>query len=400
MERLATPWLIVGPSGSGKTTLARRWIEEAHGISLTYPLETRIFPIGDGYEARVHTSPYHFEIDIPNLSMQDKQIIGDLLTMFLSSGDVLSILRSASRKLVVLRRAHCLSLPAAIRVRAILQQYVLPANASGMVWMTAREITGPLSLLDDAFVRHRIPRMSVSTWMHNTTIPSPYRTEMAWSALEGHPERAVEMSRFFPEGPTTTSTTSTTSTNPWPRRIQDYYDEMVAQMILGATANRSPNLNVVEWLRARVYEALSFCQTGPEIVDSCCAALARCVSASDDKGLKTVFWSVMNVLAESEPHTSYRTPLSLEWAILTMYEEMRKTLCVVNGHKTPQTAVEATTHNTAHTAAAPPVAACISSCLESLQGVDDTITQKAGGTSQRTKAAPRRRKTTGETPNK
>ena len=339
MERLAIPWLFVGPSGSGKATQARRWIEAAHGVTLTYPLESRTFSIGDGYEARVLTSPYHFEIDIPNLSMQDKQIIGDLLTMFLSSGDVLSILRSASRKLVVLRRAHCLSLPAAIRVRAILQQYVLPANASGMIWMTAREVTGPLALLEDAFVRHRVPRIPYMTWSAPTSaVPPPYRTEEAWSKLEGHVERAVEMMRFFPEGATTTPA--------WPRRIQDFYDELVMQMIRGARANRAPNLQVVDWLRARVYEALSFCQTGPEIVDHCAAAMSRC-----SKHLPpATFWGIMTVLAESEPHTSYRTPLALEWALLTMYEDMRKTLCVVNGGSVA--AAETDTPKTATAAAA------------------------------------------------
>ena len=49
--------------------------------------------------------------------MQDKQIIGELLTTFLSSRDVLGSLQNSSRKLVILRRGHALSLPAAIRVR-------------------------------------------------------------------------------------------------------------------------------------------------------------------------------------------------------------------------------------------------------------------------------------------
>ena len=62
MERLAIPWLFLGPSGSGKLTTARALIEAAHGVKLTLPLESRIFPIGDGYEARVYASPYHFEI--------------------------------------------------------------------------------------------------------------------------------------------------------------------------------------------------------------------------------------------------------------------------------------------------------------------------------------------------
>ena len=309
MDRLATPWMFVGPSGSGKMSLARKWIETAHGVTLSYPLEVRTFSVGDGYEARVFASPYHFEIDIPNLSMQDKQIIGELLTMFLSSGDVLNSLRSSSRKLVILRRAHCLSLPAAIRVRAILQQYVLPANASGMVWITAREMTGPLALLEDAFVRHAVPRMPVADWMQHADVPDIYKTEVAWQHLEGRPERARHMARFFPIAPPPV----------WPRRIQDYYDEMIQEMIRGAQRTKAPNMDVVEWLRGRVYEALSFCQTGPEIIDCCASAVLR---ASDRLPSET-FWRVMTALSTSEPHTSYRTPLSLECALLNMYEVLR-----------------------------------------------------------------------------
>lgn len=316
MDRLAVPWLLVGPSGSGKASLARRWIEEAHGVKLVYPLEVRTFSVGDGYEARVLASPYHFEIDIPNLSMQDKQIIGELLTMFLSSGDVLNSLRSSTRKLVILRRAHCLSLPAAIRVRAILQQYVLPANASGMIWMTAREVTGSLSLLEDALVRHRVPRMSLATWA--ATVPPGYQTETAWLALEGRPERAKQMAAFFPDGP---------PNGEWPRRIQDFYDELVLEMLKGAEMARDPDMNTVLWLRGRVYDALSFCQTGPEIVDSCASAVTRLFQQMDPR----VFQSIMDTLATSEPHTSYRTPLSLEWAFLNMFEVMRKTLAEING---------------------------------------------------------------------
>jgi hypothetical protein len=44
-----------------------------------------------------------------------------------------------------------------------------------------------------------------------------------------------------------------------------------------------------------------------------------------------VFVRIMDALALSEPHTSYRTPLSLEWAFLNMFEVMRKTYAVING---------------------------------------------------------------------
>ncbi len=322
MQRLATPWCFLGPSGSGKATQARAWIEAAYGVRMDYPLEQRTFPVGDGYEATVLASPYHFEIDIPNLSMQDKQIIGELLVMFLSSGDVLNA--THGRKLVILRRAHCLSLPAAIRVRAVLQQYVFPAGAAGMIWMTAREMTGALALLEDGFVTVPVPRMRVDAWCQNEAIPASYRTAEAWDRLEGHPERAEAMAAFFPEGSPV-----------WPRRIQDFYDEMVGAMMVGAASGSSPTLDTVIWIRRRIYDALSFCQTGPEIVDSCAAALARYYTTHSDAPTD-ILWEVMESLAQSEPHTSYRTPLSLEWAVLNMYDVMRrwwrgKTGAPVNG---------------------------------------------------------------------
>ena len=299
----------MGPSGSGKLSQARAWIEEAHKGKITYPMETRNFTVGDGYEARVVTSPYHFEIDIPNLSMQDKQIIGELLTTFFSSGDVLSGLRTSARKLVILRRAHSLSLPAAIRVRSIIQQFILPPEASGMLWITAREMTGPLALLEDAFVQHRIPRMPYTEWHKLLEMPETLKTKTAWEKLEGREERAKELLKFFPDGVPPA----------WPRRIQDYYDEMVAMLIKHATSGKAPTLNIVAWIRGRVYQALSMCQTGPEIIDSCAAALERQYTSVESH----VFWKAMKALTTAEPHTSYRTPLSLEAGILALYETIR-----------------------------------------------------------------------------
>lgn len=313
MNKLSCPWMFLGPSGSGKLSHARKWIEEANDVKLSYPLESRTFSVGDGYETKVLASPYHFEIDIPNLSMQDKQIIGDLLIMFLSSSDVLSSLRTSARKLVILRRAHSLSLPAAIRVRSVLQQYVLPANSSGMIWITAREVTGPLSLFDDIFVPVRIPRLSFSEWTHQ--VPSVFHTHAAWSKLEGRSERTKLMLKYISE--------EAIVANPvWPRRIQDFYDELIQKMIQGARKHSTADMHCVEWIRGRVYDCLSFCQTGPEIIDCCASAVTRQAHLLNHP---TLFWKIMNELSISEPHTSYRTPLSLEWGILRMFEVMRKT---------------------------------------------------------------------------
>jgi len=318
MERLAVPWLFLGPSGSGKLTEARTTIEQALDTTIALPLETKILPVGDGYEARIFTSPHHFEIDIPTLSMQDKQIIADLLTTFFASTDVFHALRSSSRKLVILRRAHSLSLPAAQRVRAILHQYVFPPDAVGMIWMTAREITGPLALLLDGFCVKRIPRLSFDAW--SSAVPDNYKTREAYEATEGRIDRALSLSALFPTG-----------CSSYPRRLQDYYDELIACFL--SKGGRAPSLGLFPWIRSCVYQMLSFCQTGPEIIDSCAAAIERAFAkhpvksssaATDgDGGGGPLLWKLMTTLAAAEPHTSYRTPLALEMMLLNLYEDIR-----------------------------------------------------------------------------
>ena len=309
MDRLQIPWLFLGPTGSGKLTQARKWIEQAHGTALKLPLEVRTFTVGDGYEARVLTSPYHFEIDIPNLSMQDKQIIGELLTTFFASGDVFNSLRSGQRKLVILRRAHSLSLPAAIRVRAILQQYVLPPEGGGMIWITAREISGSVAILEDAFVRYRIPRIPKSVWMTHPEIPVPLQTHEAWDRCNGRIERVQEILKFFPDG----------NIPVWPRRIQDFYNEMMEYLIREALSPKQPSLDIVYWIRGRVYQALSLCQNSPDIIDSYAAAIQFHAGLLEPQ----IFFAAMTSLMTAEPHTSYRTPLSLEAALLNLFDTIR-----------------------------------------------------------------------------
>jgi hypothetical protein len=310
MERLHIPWLFMGPTGSGKLTQARRWIEAAHGVKLTLPLESRTFTIGDGYEARVLASPYHFEIDIPNLSMQDKQIIGELLTTFFASGDVFSSLQSGNRKLVILRRAHSLTLPAAIRVRAIIQQYILPPEGGGMIWMTAREMSGSLAILEDAFVRIRVPRIALHEWKSHADIPPILQTAEAWDRCNGRIERVKDILQFFPDG----------HIPAWPRRIQDFYNETMEIILRHALGTKPPSLDIVYWIRGRIYQALSLCQNGPDILDSYAAAIQHHAALLEPQ----LFWKCMASLVNSEPHTSYRTPLSLEAALLNLFEVLRE----------------------------------------------------------------------------
>jgi hypothetical protein len=129
--------------------------------------------------------------------------------------------------------------------------------------------------------------------------------------LEGRPERIKDLCVFFPDG----------NVPAWPRRIQDFYDELLQLLIQEASSGKPPTLRIISWIRGRVYQALSMCQTGPEIIDSCAAAIQRHVGllASPD-----LFWKSMRALTMTEPHTSYRTPLSLEAGLLGLFEAIRQ----------------------------------------------------------------------------
>ena len=185
-------------------------------------------------------------------------------------------------------------------------------SAAGMLWITAREMTGPLALLDDAFVRYRMPRMTLEAWA--AAMPPIYSTTEAYEKCEGRPERVEELQKYLQD-----------TTTQWPRRIQDFYDEMVYILIQNARAGKKPNLQVIQWVRGVVYQALSFCQTGPEIIDSTAAAIERQHTMLEPQ----VFWLAMKSLTTAEPHTSYRTPLSLESAVLFLFETVRTNSTVV-----------------------------------------------------------------------
>jgi hypothetical protein len=96
-------------------------------------------------------------------------------------------------------------------------------------------------------------------------------------------------------------------------------------------AGKKPStLHTIKWIRARVYDVLAFCQNGPEIIDSMAAALAR-----NAKRMEPVqFLEGMKRLSQSEPHTSYRTPLALESAFLEVYDVLSssKSRTLVGSH--------------------------------------------------------------------
>ena len=310
MANLHFPWLFIGPPGTGKTRAARKMIADSLSITEAevYPKDMRMFKVGDDYECRVYCSPYHFEIDIPDMSMQDKQILVEVLTMLFSAGDVFAGLKTNKRKLVILRRAHCMSLAAAIRLRWILETRVCPDGGTGMVWLCAREITGSLSVVEDIFVRVRVPVPSreewASTWAAHPIVAKSY------DLFEGRMDRAAAIVRWG---------ASCLEKEAYPRLVSQCYEDLIVEVLRGCiraalTGVKVPPLATAIWVRERVYDLLGLCQTGTEFLDGYSAAIEAALLKSYCS--YAMFKAAIVIIAGTEPNTSYRNPISLEKMLL------------------------------------------------------------------------------------
>jgi hypothetical protein len=304
------PWLFVGPAGAGKTQAARQKLADSIGVSLAdvYPKDIRPFKVADDYECRVYCSPYHFEIDVPDMSMQDKQILVEVLSMLFSAGDVFSGLKTNKRKLVILRRAHCLSLAAAIRLRWILETCVCPVGGTGMIWLCAREITGSLTVVEDIFVRSRVPCLTkqqwTASWSHNSKIADMYEL------LDARMDRAKALERWG---------ATCLEKGELPRIATSCYDNLISEILRGCITAalkkiERPPLALATWIRERVYDLLGLCQTGTEFLDGYSAAIE--LAFQNSYCSFDMFRATIAVLASSEPNTSYRNPISLEKILL------------------------------------------------------------------------------------
>ena len=265
------PVLWVGPTGSGKLTAARA----ALGAS---GLEPRLQSLLIGeYSARYWEFPTHMEVDITDLSMMDKQILPELLSQLLSTRDV----AAGKRKIMILRRIHGLSPPAATRLRACLEEFVWSPGAPAMIWCTTRTVNSVVLSLMDGFVYRRVPSGS---------------------------ERRDRVDLLTKVGLLTP-----------PPTISSYISEMLRQMVL-ALHEGQPTLAAVPWMRARIYDLLGLMITGSDLVGNLVWASVRLAASGSLSDAKAR--AVLQVLAKARWIPSYRTPLMLEMILISVYEAL------------------------------------------------------------------------------
>ena len=264
------PILWVGPAGSGKLTAAR----SALGCTGIEPrLQTLM--IGE-YAARYWEFPTHMEVDIADLSMMDKQILPEILTQLLSTRDV----SVGKRKVMILRRAHGLSPPAATRLRACMEELVWSPGAPAMIWLTSRTVNSVILTLMDGFVYRCVP-----------------------PAGDERRDRANLLTKV---GLLTA-----------PPTLNTYISEMLRQMVL-ALGEGPPTLAAVQWIRGRVYDLLGLMITGSDLVSGLVWATVRLAASGSLTDRSAI--AILQVLAKARWIPSYRTPLMLEMILISVYD--------------------------------------------------------------------------------
>ena len=269
------PVLWVGPAGSGKLATARN----ALGVPADAEPRLQILEIGD-YSARYWEFATHMEIDIMDLSMMDKQILPEMLNQLLSTRDVMG----AGRKMMILRRIHGLSPPAAVRLRVCLEELVWSPGAPAMIWCTARTVNSAVAGILDGFVYRRVPG------------PLEPRLKTALKA------KLLTGDLMVPT-------------------VSSYIAEMLRQMVF-ALEEGPPTLAAATWIRGRIYELLGLMITGSELVSGLAWATVRLAARGSLRTEKAK--AVLGVLARARWVPSYRTPLILEMIVVSVYNALYK----------------------------------------------------------------------------
>jgi len=268
------PILWVGPAGSGKLTAARAAI----GVPAGVEPRLQILEVGD-YSARYWEFPTHMEVDIMDLSMMDKQILPELLNQLLSTRDV----TGSGRKMMILRRIHGLSPPAATRLRVCLEELVWSPGAPAMIWCTARTVNSAVAGVLDGFVYRRVP-----------------------GPLE--PRLKTELKAIF-----------LPSSDMEVASVQSYIAETLRQMVV-ALDEGPPTLAAANWIRGRIYDLLGLMITGADLVSGLAWATVRLAASGSLSSARAK--AVLGVLARSRWVPSYRTPLMLELIVVAVYNAL------------------------------------------------------------------------------
>lgn len=153
------PILWLGVGGTGKLEKIRRAAaSNASTADITgFSFEVKELQMHDDYKARIIIAPTHIEIDVTDFSMQEKQILPELLIRLTQHADVAQNFQGKQR-LLVIRRAHAMSLSTAIRIRSTLEQFCMGTNPTTCIWLSAREMNPAISFLEDLFVKVQCPK--------------------------------------------------------------------------------------------------------------------------------------------------------------------------------------------------------------------------------------------------
>ena len=155
------PILWLGVAGTGKLERIRRAAGVPEKDLKGFSFEVKELQMHDDYKARIIIAPTHIEIDITDFSMQEKQILPELLLRLTQHADVVQNF-SGKQRLLVIRRAHAMSLSTAIRIRATLEQFCMGSNTTTCIWLMAREMNPAISFLQDLFVKVQCPALPTS----------------------------------------------------------------------------------------------------------------------------------------------------------------------------------------------------------------------------------------------
>ena len=266
------PILFVGPAGSGKLTAARKEL-----TATVHTPQHQTLEIGE-YSAHYLEFSTHYEVDVSDLSMMDKQILPEILNQLLSSRDV----RGGCRKIMILRRIHCLSPAAATRLRICLDELVWAPESPAMIWCTARTVNSAVASILDGFVYRRIP--------------GPIVSRLKSSIADNLGVDVTEI-----------------------RTVNHFIQEML-QAMNSALLEGPPTLSSVKWIRDRVYDLLGLMTYGADLVSGLVWATVRL--AADGTLTTQKAKSVLNVLSRVRWVPSYRTPIIMEQIIVSVYNAL------------------------------------------------------------------------------